>query len=114
MTDLVENVANMIWREVWNPAKDPKQDPLARAAIAAVLDELMEPTEKTDEWLASYGKHLNAMHGIPPDAPTGKERMFEIWRAMLDEKRRELGLSRSAEPIGASVTPSDFYRRTDG
>lgn len=94
MNDLVEQVADVV-RRGCGPRHEAPSDEIARAAIAAVLDDLMEPSEAMIEsahkvWSDHDQKRVELTGGSGSVAHMHWETRY--WQAMLAAKRKELGL----------------------
>ena len=94
MGDLVEKVSRAVYQvsletrdvhEIWAPdlvdawCRD-RAKPFARAAIAAVFDDLMEPTKEMEDAADPY----------PSGAPYEPGSPADVWRAMITAKRKEV------------------------
>ena len=108
MTDLVDSVCDAMayqgtksCMEAGHPVVHPnsrQQQAMARAAIVAVLDDLMKEDFASSEIYKFYGQHLNARYDLHPCSPDGRESLHEIVKALVAAKRREVGLSSPTEP----------------
>ena len=93
MTDLVTYIAGHLREECrLGDASDDYCAKLARFFIAAVLDDLMEPTEAMGKAAVAA---FDGMH------------YTQVWQAMLDAKRLELALP-------SPGAPGDVFRPHDG
>lgn len=111
MTDLVERVALAIKTsmaptatafEAFTPEGNRMMEAAARAAIVAVLDDLMEPTE------AMYEARMQTIGLYRNVTPEEADKMFarEEMQSMLTAKRAELSLDAPAEPGEPTQPPA--------